>query len=62
MEFKGITGRKSINEYEWGILLRFVLILPTKIWKDGRIYAKIGAKGKCMETLIKPRKIKDMQG
>lgn len=57
-----ITGRKSINEYEWGILLRFVLILPTKIWKDMRIYAKIGSKGKCMETLIKPRKNKDMQG
>lgn len=53
---------KSSDEYELGNLLRFVLILLTMIWKNMRTYARISPMGKMLETLIKPRKNKDIQG
>ena len=51
----------STNEYELGVLPTFVLILLAKIWKNMRVYAKIGKMAKCLENLIKWGKIEDMQ-
>ena len=58
------TAMNTDAQREMGRIKRvekFVLILYAEIWKNMRVYAKIGQKDKCLKNLIKWGKIEVMQ-